>query len=66
MSDIVWQITKDELGDDVYTWGEYVVQKVNERRVTSASYINPSQPTYARERRWKAFYSGRQWTLAHR
>ena len=55
-----WQVIKDEKGDDVYTWKDYEVKKVYERKAIAASYLNPKEPpTYASVGSWKATYSGK-------
>ena len=54
-----WEVTKDENGNDVYTWKDYEVRKLYAKQVIAASYIDRNQPpTYGWVGSWKAFNSG--------
>ena len=52
-----WQVTKDENGNNVHTWKDYEVKKVDEWKVVAANYLNPKEPpTYGWVSSWKAIF----------
>ena len=60
-----WQVTKDENGNNVRTWKDYEVKKVDEWKVVAANYLNPKEPpTYGWVSSWKAIFWGNLWIRA--
>lgn len=53
-----WEISTDENGHYVFTWGDFQVSRKGERKPIAASYLNPRDIVARTTWTWVAMYQG--------